>query len=64
MAGKVFSSRGHAVFLKTSDQRRAENSRESLILAERAYANDWVCRIVVDVENRSERDVNAERAAL
>ena len=62
--GKMLARGEHAMLLNAVDQRRAHVGDEVRILAERAHADDGIRRIVVDVEHRRERDVNAERAAL
>ena len=64
VTGKVLSRCDHAVLLQPTDERGAEHGCQSRILAEGADANHRVCGIVVDVQNRRERDVNPERASF
>jgi hypothetical protein len=52
MPREVFPASGDAVFLKTSDDRRAQLRYRRGILTERTVADDWILWIGVDIEDR------------
>src|SRR3954464_9463898 len=54
---KVLSCRNHAVILQAVYERDAKTRIELRIFAERSGVDDWVVRIVVDVEHGRVRDM-------
>src|SRR3954452_18959875 len=58
---KMLSGGEDTVLLQPVNERLAHVGNEARILTEGSHANDWIRRIVVDVEHGSERDVNAKR---
>ena len=64
VAWKVLSSRDHSVILQAVNERSAHVGDQMRILAERAHADDGIRRVVVHVQHRSERDVDADRSAF
>jgi hypothetical protein len=64
MTREMLSCRDHAVILDTANERRPHPRRQERILAVRSSVDHRVIRIVVDVQNRSVRDVNSERSSF
>ena len=64
VTGKVLPRGEHPVLLDPAHDRRAELRHELRILSEGAETDDGILGVVVDVQHRRERHVDAERAAL
>src|SRR5437763_16803148 len=62
--GKVLPGGEHSIVLNAVHERRAELGDQLRILSERPEADDGILRIIVDVEHRSKRDMDAECSAL
>ena len=64
VAGKVLAGCDAAVVLNAAHERRAQVRHAARVFAKRAHVDDGVVRIVVDVQDRRERDMNPDGARL
>ena len=62
MTGEVLPCRDHAVILQAVNECDTHPRGELWILSVRARIDDWIVRVVVDVEHRSVGDMNSECA--
>ena|SRR5215218_610429 len=64
MTGKMFRARQHSIFLESPNFSCDEPTHGGRILAERTYIDDGIRRIVVDVGDGGECEMDSHRSAF